>query len=92
MEMVALTTTMADAHAKVQATLREMRKKRPKVLSDSLSDDDPEDVHVTIETSESISNIIQTQLSYILRKDSLIAVPGTNVDNCRIYHFFVNRG
>jgi len=91
MEMVALTTAMADAHAKVQATLREMRKQRPNILSDRLADTDSEDVDTTIETSEIISNIIQTQLSYILRKDSLITIPGTNADNCRIYYFFVNR-
>jgi len=90
MEMVALTTAMADAYAKVQATLREMRKERPKVLSDRRGDTDPEDVHAAIETSENISDIIQTQLSYMLRKDSLITIPGTSADSCRICHLFCN--
>lgn len=73
-------TAMADASATIQATLREMRNARSQVLSEEYRDTDPEDVDATIQASENFLTIIQVQLSYGLRRDGLLTMPGTNAD------------
>ena len=73
MEIIALTTAMADARAAIQAASREIRNYRRQNGS-------PE-IHTTLEACDSMLSGIQTHLTYIARRDSLLVVPGTNAEN-----------
>lgn len=72
MEIIALTTAMAEAKAVLQASLREIRNYRRR--------DAGEDIDETLEACHSMLGVIQTHLAYISRRDSLLLIPGTNAD------------
>lgn len=72
MEIIALTTAMAEARAGIHASLREIRTYRRRNAA--------EDINETLEACHSILGIIQIHLAYISRRDSLLVVPGTNAD------------
>ena len=73
MEIIALTTAMADARAAIQAALREIRNYRRRDGGSEIDD--------TLEASNSMLAVVQTHLAYIARRDSLLVVPGTNAGN-----------
>ena len=79
METIALTTAMADARAAIQATTREIRNRRQKILHQS-PEGQGEDISDTLQASGDILAVIQVQLSYLAQKDSLLLVPGTNAE------------
>jgi hypothetical protein len=84
MEVIALTTAMADARAVIQAAIRQIRsyrhqriQRQPPGPRDLATDE----MTITLTNSESLLGIIQVHLSYLVRQDSLLLVPGTNADN-----------
>jgi hypothetical protein len=81
MELIGLTTAMADAQGTMQATLREMRNRRGEVLSNQGYYTDPDDIEATIEATENALAVVQVHLSYVMSQDNLLSVPGTNSDN-----------
>ena len=78
METIALTTAMADARAAIQATSREIRNQRLLILNQI---QDGPDITATQQACNDMLAVIQVHLSYLLRQDSLLLVPGTNADN-----------
>ena len=78
METIALTSAMADARAAIQATSREIQNQRRLILH--LVQGGP-DITATQEACNDMLAVIQVHLSYLLRKDSLLLVPGTNAEN-----------
>lgn len=79
MEIIALTTAIADARAAIQAATREVRNRRQKVLHQP-PEGQGEDISDTLQACEDMLAVIQVQLSYLAQKDSLLLVPGTNAE------------
>ena len=79
MEIIALTTAMADARAAIQATIREIRSQRQQVLHQP-PEGQREDISVTLQTCEDMLAVIRVHISYLVQKDSLLLVPGTNAE------------
>ena len=73
MEIIALTTAMAEARAAIQAASREIRNYQRREGGSQVDD--------MLEACDSILAVIQTHLAYIARRDSLLVVPGTNAGN-----------
>ena len=83
MEIIALTTAMADARAAIQAASREIRNYKRQVTSSPIDNQPPgrPDIIETLDACESIVSVLQVHLSYLARRDSLLVVPGTNAGN-----------
>ena len=84
METIALTTAMTDARAAIQATIRQIRSYRYQTLQRQApgpQDHTLDEMTDTLTNSENMLGIIQVHLTYLLRQDSLLLVPGTNADN-----------
>lgn len=80
MEVIALTTAMADARAAIQAVSKEIRSYARR--------DGGAEIYTTSETCDAILAVIQTHLAYIVRRDSLLVVPGTNAENSGTIELF----
>ena len=80
MEMIALTTAMADARAAIQATSREIRNRRRQLLHHS-PEGQGEDISATLQACEDMLGVVQVHLSYLAQQDSLFLVPGTNAES-----------
>jgi hypothetical protein len=78
MEMIAMTTAMADARAATQATSREMQNQRRLILYEVQGGPD---IDATLQACNDMLAVIQVHLSYLVQKDSLLLVPGTNAEN-----------
>jgi hypothetical protein len=78
MEIIALTTAMADARATIQATVHEMQRIERQAI------DHPSDMSdlilETLNGCNEILAVVQVHLWYLVRPDSLLQVPGTNAD------------
>ena len=83
MEIIALTTAMADARAAIQAASREIRTYKSQVTSSPIDNQPPgrPDIIETLGACDSIMAVLQVHLAYIARRDSLYVVPGTNSGN-----------
>jgi hypothetical protein len=78
MELIGLTTAMADVRGTISATLREMQKQRGQLQGYYT---DADEVQATIEATENALAVVQTHLSYAMGYDCLLSIPGTNSDN-----------
>lgn len=78
MELIGLTTAMADVRGTISATLREIQKQRGQFQGYYT---DATDVQATVEATENSLAVVQTHLSYAMGYDGLLSVPGTNSDN-----------
>ena len=80
MEVIALTTAMADARAAIQAAMREIRNFRRQALH--LPDRGTEaEISVMLQGCDDMLSVIQVHLSYLVQNDSLLLVPGTNAEH-----------
>ena len=77
MEMIALTTAMADARSAIQATIHEIRNYRRSTLTSFELSADIDDM---LSNCNDILRVVQLHLWYLVRSDSLLQVPGTNAD------------
>lgn len=73
-----MTTAMADARAAIQATSREIRNQRRLILHEVQGGPD---IAATLQACNDMLAVIQVHLSYLIRQDSLLLVPGTNAEN-----------
>lgn len=78
MEMIALMTAMTDAQAAIQATSREIQNQR-RLVSHEVEGD--LDITATLQACNNMLAVIQVHLSYLVRQDSLLHVPGTNAES-----------
>jgi hypothetical protein len=76
MEIIALTTAMADARSAIQFTTQEMRNYRRRASGDTV-----DDILATLNGCNELLAVVQVHLSYLVGVDSLLQVPGTNADN-----------
>ena len=85
MEVIALTTAMADARAAIQATTREIRNYRRQVLH---LPDRRRDVEINsmLQECDDMLSVVQVHLSYLVQNDSLLLVPGTNAEHSGMSH------
>lgn len=81
MEVIALTTAMADARAAIQATTREIKNWQALHLSDRGRDGG---VSAMLRECNDMLSVIQVHLSYLVENDSLLLVPGTNAEHSGI--------
>ena len=84
MEIVALTTAMADARAAIQAAAREIQECRRQALTRSvdIQGQSYDEITAARDACNDILAVIQVHLSYLVQNNSLIAIPGTNAENC----------
>jgi len=80
MEVIALTTAMADARAAIQATTREIsnRKRQAFHFPDRRGD---VEISAMLQECDDMLSVIQVHLSYLVQNDSLLLVPGTNAEH-----------
>lgn len=71
-------TAMADAQAAIQATSREIQNQR-RLVSHEV--ERSPDITATLQACTNMLAVIQVHLSYLVRQDSLLLVPGTNAEN-----------
>jgi hypothetical protein len=83
MEVIALTTALADARAAIQVTSREIRNsiRSLQLRTDRGQDVDPSKINSAQQACDDMLAVIQVHLAYLVRRDSLLLVPGTNAEN-----------
>ena len=83
MEVIALTTAMADARAAIQATNREIRSCRRQAIHLPERQRDVE-ISAMLKACDDILSVVQVHLLYLVQSDSLLLVPGTNAERSGI--------
>jgi hypothetical protein len=78
MEVIALTTAVADARAAIQATTRDIKNWQALHLPDRRRDGG---VSAMLRECNDMLSVIQVHLSYLVQNDSLLLVPGTNAEH-----------
>jgi hypothetical protein len=80
MEIIALTTAMADVRAAIQATIQEIRTIERQTTDDDLHPS----ILATLDRCKELLEIVRVHLWYLVNPDSLLQVPGTNAESNRI--------
>jgi hypothetical protein len=84
MEMIALTTAMADARAAIQAASRGIQNYKRQVLATipiSPQNEAASEINETLEACDDMLAVVQVHLAYLVRPNSILVVPGTNAEN-----------
>jgi hypothetical protein len=83
MEVIALTTALADARAAIQVSSREIREaiRSLQRRTDRGQEGDLSNLSATQKACDGMLAVVQVHLAYLVRSDSLLLVPGTNAEN-----------
>jgi hypothetical protein len=79
MEIIALTTAMADARSAIQATVHEIRSVERQTTDDDLHPS----ILATLARCNELLATVQVHLWYLVKPDSFLQVPGTNATSNR---------